>query len=373
MKTPAMNPCPEDPSAAASAMAILAERCNVLPGMGTSCAQFLHTPVAASRYDGTDYRKTETKLNRFAMAGPLLALAASATQAQAVASHEIPMEMYRDHPTVQVRIGQEESPLRFVVDTAAGVTVLDSDATHRLGLADAAAESVAVSGATDAAAQIRRTREADWRIGGLELRLSAMHTGLAHLAGGGDGPRIDGILGNDVLREWDMVLSIPAARMLLSPPRTLPDAPHCQVNALPDRPEPMAGFGFIELRMGDQGVPVIAVVDTGAAQTVLNVAAAEALGLAMDGSDDRVRVREKGTRGLGAAVADTWLYTLPVLRSNGWEHPPFEVRISALSIFSVLGLDSRPALILGADALLDSELAMAAQASRICLKRADAR
>lgn len=315
----------------------------------------------------------KTTLNLTSMAGPLLAFAAAATQAHAAAPNEIPLAMYRDHPTVQVRIGQDELPLRFVVDTAAGATVLDSDATHRLGLDDAEAEAVAVSGATDAAAQIRRTREADWRIGGLEFRLSAMQTGLAHLAGGGDGPRIDGILGNDVLREWDMVLSIPAARMLLSEPGTLPDAPHCQANALPDRPAPMAGFGFIELRMGDQGVPVIAVVDTGAAQTVLNVAAAEALGLDLDGSDERVRVREKGTRGLGTAVAETWLYNLPVLRSNGWEHPPFEVRISALSIFKVLGLDTRPALILGADALLDSELAMAAQAARICLKPADGR
>lgn len=297
-----------------------------------------------------------------------LLLAAGSTQAAAPSTHLVPLSMHRGHPVVDVRIGGQAAPLRFVVDTAAGATVVDSDVVHRLGLEDNTADAIAVNGATDAAAQIRATRESEWRIGDLSLRLSAMHTRLGHLTGG-DGPRIDGILGNDVLRRWDMVMDIDAGRLQLAPAGSLADAPACQANALPDRPAPMAGFGFIELRMGEAQVPVVAVVDTGAAQTVLNLAAAQALGLRTDGSDPRVRVREKGTRGLGAAVADTWLTTLPSLRSATWQHPPFEVRISDLSIFKALGLEARPALILGADALLETELGVAANATRICLRR----
>jgi len=297
-----------------------------------------------------------------------LLLAAGNAQAAVPSVRAVPLSMHRGHPVVDVRIGDQAAPLRFVVDTAAGATVVDSDVVRRLGLEDDAADAIAVNGATDAAAQIRATREAEWRIGDLSLRLSAMHTGLGHLAGG-DGPRIDGILGNDVLRRYDMTMAIDAGRLALAPAGSLAETSACQANALPGRSAPMAGFGFIELHMGEDRVPVVAVVDTGAAQTVLNLAAAQALGLRTDGSDPRVRVREKGTRGLGAAVADTWLTTLPSLQSGTWQHPPFEVRISALSIFKALGLDARPALILGADALLDTELTVAANATRICLRR----
>jgi len=113
----------------------------------------------------------------------------------------------------------------------------------------------------------------------------------------------------------------------------------------------------------------IGVVDTGAAQTILNNAAASALGLHTDGRDARVRARSKGSEGLGGKPTPTWLYTLPALASAGWQHPAVEVRISELPVFRAIGLDQRPAVILGADVMQGGQVDISAGAERICLQR----
>lgn len=112
----------------------------------------------------------------------------------------------------------------------------------------------------------------------------------------------------------------------------------------------------------------IAVVDTGAAQTVLNAAAAAALGIRTDGTDPRVKVREKGTSGLGGQAHPTWLHVLPAMAGSNWLHTAMEVSISDLPVFKTLGLDRRPALILGANAMHGAKIDLTAGAKRICLQ-----
>jgi len=295
---------------------------------------------------------------------------AAPAQADAPTTHALPMWMQSGHPTVAVHLGDSVEPLHFVLDSAASATVIDQATARRLGLDDAAAEGVAVEGAADSSAILKRTRTTAWRVGTLQFQAAAMQTDLSRL-GGGRG--IDGILGNDVTDRFDMTFDIPGQRVQLQPAGTLAhrrgDAA-CQPNALPQRDSSMTRFGFVNLQLGAEAVDAVAVVDTGAAQTVLNTAAASALGLRTDGSDTRLRVREKGTRGLGERVMQTWLYTLPALRMGSWQHAPLEVRISELPVFGSLGLKARPALILGADALRGSQLQVGGGAQWICLRGA---
>ena len=65
----------------------------------------------------------------------------------------------------------------------------------------------------------------------------------------------------------------------------------------------------------------------------------------------------------------TWLYTLPGMTGSGWQHPAMEVRISELPVFKAIGLEQRPALILGADAMRGSQVDISAGAARICMRR----
>lgn len=294
---------------------------------------------------------------------PVPALASDAPQ------HVLPMWMQSGHPAVAVSLDGRAEPLRFVVDSAAGATLVDARVVRRYGLEDADAAVSQAQGASAKSARLQRMRSTSWQLGSWQLQASGMQVDLSSLAKDDD-PAIDGLIGNDLTGRWDSRWDFGRHQLALWTPGQLSlDGPGCQSNALPDRTEGLHHFGFITLSLGTPGVEAIAVVDTGAAQTILNAEAARALGLRTDGSDTRVRVREKGTVGLGGGKQATWLYTLPGMTGSGWQHPSMEVRISELPVFKAIGLEARPALILGADAMRGGQVDIGASADRICLRR----
>ena len=299
---------------------------------------------------------------------PLLALPLPALAGDAP-EHVLPMWMQGGHPAVAVSLDGRAEPLRFVVDSAAGATLVDDRVARRYGLEDADAAVSHSQGASAKAAQLRRMRTTSWRLGSWQLQASGVQADLSSLAKD-DEAVIDGLVGNDLTGRWDTRWDFGRNELALwTPGRLALDGNGCQANALPDRKAGLRHFGFITVALGDAGVEAIAVVDTGAAQTVLNAEAARALGVRTDGSDQRVRVRGKGTEGLGGGRQATWLYTLPSMTSAGWRHPPMEVRISELPVFKAIGLEARPALILGADAMRGGQVDIGAGAARICLRR----
>lgn len=303
----------------------------------------------------------------------LLPLSAAAALATAPATtmapaHVLPMWMQGNHPAVAVNLDGRVEPLRFVVDSAAGATLVDDRIARRYGLEDSTAVTTSAQGASSSAAQLRRLRSTWWQLGGLRYEASAVQAKLEGLPKGDD-PAIDGIIGNDVTSRWDTRWDFVNGTLALYLPGALGKGAACQANALPARQGGLRNFAFISVQLGSPGIKAMAVVDTGAAQTVLNMAAARALGLRTDGSDARVRLRAEGTQGLGGQPQSTWLYELAAMSSQGWQHPGMEVRISALSVFKSIGLEDHPALILGADAMLDGQVDISAGADRICLHR----
>ena len=278
------------------------------------------------------------------------------------------MWMQGGHPAVAVSLDGRAEPLRFVVDSAAGATLVDARVVRRYGLDDAQAAVSQAQGASANAARMQRMRTA-WQLGSWQLNASGMQVDLSSLAKDDD-PAIDGLIGNDLTGRWDTRWDFGREQLALwTPGRLNLEGPGCQANALPGRSAGLRQFGFIMLTLGTPGVEAVAVVDTGAAQTVLNAEAARALGLRTDGSDARVRLRAKGTEGLGGGAQATWLYTLPGMNGGGWQHPSMEVRISELPVFKAIGLEARPALILGADAMRGGQVDIGAGAARICLRR----
>lgn len=299
---------------------------------------------------------------------PILLAASLPAAASNAPEHVLPMWMQGDHPAVAVSLGDSAEPLRFVVDSAAGATVVDGRVARRHGLEDTDAAVSHAHGASAAATQLRETRSTTWRLGSWQLQASAMQADLSSL-GRDDDPAVDGLIGNDLTGRWDTRWDFGRNQLALWTPGRLDlDGPGCQANALPDRGDELGHFGFITLALGETGVEAIAVVDTGAAQTVLNFEAARALGLHTDGSDARVRASEKGIAGLGGGKQTSWLYTLPGMAGSGWQHPSMEVRISELPVFKAISLDARPALILGADAMRGGQVDIGAGAGRICLR-----
>ncbi|MEM8599855.1 MAG: aspartyl protease family protein, partial [Bacteroidota bacterium] len=97
------------------------------------------------------------------------------------------------------------------------------------------------------------------------------------------------------------------------------------------------------------GAPVTAIVDTGAGRSVFNTAAAALEGATTD--SEGVQRQDEGTRGLGDAVTETYLYTFENFAVEAVRFEPREVRIADLPVFGALGLAEEPAIILGNDVI----------------------
>lgn len=307
----------------------------------------------------------------------VLALSAALTPSFAVAItparaddvHLVPLSMHGRYPSTTVLLGDHPEPLRFVVDSGSSATLVDSARARALGLVREDGEIASATGASDAGAVLQRLEITQWKIGSMTLRAGAMQTDLSRIGGTGGKP-IDGIVGNDITSRYDSRFDFKAWELQLHPAGKLARDANCVVNAMPQRPHVLRNFGFVPMQIGTPAVEVVAIIDTGAAQSVLNAAAAEALGLRTDGTDARVRESATGTRGLGGQAATrTWLYTTPGMRMGEWRRDAMDVRISALPVFKVLGLEEKPALVLGIDALQGSQLDILARAERVCLRR----
>lgn len=292
-------------------------------------------------------------------------VAAGQPQAQAAGSiFQTPLAFPRKHPVVEVRVNG--TPLRFVVDTAAGATVVDQAMAARLGLATDAAEQRTVEGASGGAA-FAMVKAERIEVGGAERRdMGVILADMSRIAAG-----YDGILGNDFLRHYAVLLDVPGGMLKFADSDIFaPTGADCLTSPVADPRPDVAGFSFVPAALADAGsgrrAEVVAVVDSGASQTIMNWHAARGLGLVL--GDARLRLREAGTPGFAAdrKAAETYLFTLDRFTAGGWSVAGAEVRIADLPVFKAVGLDDRPALILGADFLRQRPVAIGKGASRVC-------
>lgn len=289
-------------------------------------------------------------------------------------AEEIPLR-YDVHPYVSVRLDGLERDLAFIVDSAAGATVVDREiARQHAPERFESLQAVHVSGASSTSSQgvldIKGIH-----LGQRVLGTTAVVTDMK--AFWRDGFEPAGILGNDLLRRFDVRFDVAKGRLQLVEPASQPlwfENGDCQRNRnghLPsDNRASLEGFLFVDLmvpsiRAPHSPVSVRAVVDTGAAQTILNWSAAKAIGI--DSQTPGLLVRAKGTVGLGAGNTKTHELTLPQLAFNAQSVKDVRVRISDLPVFKVLGLEHQPAAIFGIDVLKQWPFAMSASAERFCV------
>ncbi|MEM6782291.1 MAG: retropepsin-like aspartic protease [Bacteroidota bacterium] len=245
---------------------------------------------------------------------------------------------------VPVRIGALDS-LLFILDTAASASVLSPDTRDALGFTEddgGIAQVLGASGPTeyqllelDALTVGTRTVRT-LRVAVIDLeRFRQSEIPYA------------GILGNDVLRQFDVEYNWPESRLGLYEKGTLPEV---RLNDF--TPVPFAGGGFggfvsFDAALADASARVI--VDTGAGTSVFNAAAA-ALEGAIPGTEG-VQRQDEATRGLGDEETETYRYTFSDFGVGDVMFEPREVRIADLPVFRVLGLSDQPAVILGNDVL----------------------
>ena len=160
-----------------------------------------------------------------------------------------------------------------------------------------------------------------------------------------DGYRaFDGVLGADVLRRFDVLISAPTGRLVLFAPGSGPGAgADLQVDAigLSRRNGPL-----VRHVVGINGVRITAILDSGSRRLVLNGPAARRAGV-----DPLPDSEERGSPGVGTQETLQRRATLDRLSIGSVELRDLPVHVADLPVFAAVGLGSVPTVLLGAPAL----------------------
>ena len=283
---------------------------------------------------------------------------------------EAPLEYDGVYAVTPVGAGPRRS-LRFVVDLAASVSAISPSTRDALGAAVRPADSATVIGGVG-----RGTHEAvvldSLRVGSLmrrNVRVLVLPE-LERFQRAGARPYA-GILGQDVLWDFDVEVDLPARRLRLYPRRP-PGAgrqPTPGLAALTCTSRLPADSGWLVFAAALDGRPVLAILDTGAPTTIVNWVAARAAGLGH--RSPGVRRHGAGTRGVAATAAvETYTADGLALAVAGSPLSPGPVRIADLPLLDLLGVGSRPTMILGVDRLRDRALLVSHSTREVCFATA---
>ncbi len=176
----------------------------------------------------------------------------------------------------------------------------------------------------------------------------------------------DGILGNDVLRRHAVTIDLPGGTMTLADSdRPAGRWTDCRANALgATRPEAQAGFAGAHMSLPG-GATALAIIDSGAARTVLNWPAASAAGLSKDRPGVTPGPASGGFNGSGGTLYSN--ATISGLSLGGVSLSPFAGRIGDLAVFKSFDLEQRAGIILGIDVLKQRPFGIARGAAQFCI------
>ncbi|PWE17416.1 hypothetical protein DDZ18_06965 [Marinicauda salina] len=242
----------------------------------------------------------------------------------------------------------------FILDTAAGRSVISADLRAGLELAPEDIDQLEVQGATGSTT-LEVVTLPGLSLGGLvHDDVSAVVADLGAFRAY-DGRRVEGILGVDILSRYDVAIDVPGATVTLFQG----PASHAELGVVEDGLAFHSGVqpGFVQFNATLEGEPVAAVLDSAARVGTLNWRAAGLAGLSAD--SDAVTVRDGGSRGIDGRGAES--YTAPV---NGIClgprcYPAMDVKIADLPVFEVLGIAGAPAMLVGAAFMADCPVLIA--------------
>ncbi len=260
----------------------------------------------------------------------------------------------RGFPIVEVALNGE-GPFPMVLDTGAGLTTVTTGVRDELNLVNMGRmpHPVQVAGGSETVDL--------YMLGFVELGGERAPAPITIIL---DAPmryvrEARGILGMNVLSRFALDLDQPNRRVILRAPGELPREGEGWTALKTDARADY--FLIVDADLGD-GVTAKAVIDTGANETILNAALAEALGV-VEGAPG---VSAGGIRLVGAKSLKAKLKQVDL---GGVRWTGLGVQAADLPLFKALELDDRPALILGNDALKQVRLFVDYKGGRIFLTR----
>ncbi|OGT54947.1 MAG: hypothetical protein A3E01_11740 [Gammaproteobacteria bacterium RIFCSPHIGHO2_12_FULL_63_22] len=271
------------------------------------------------------------------------AMTAEQPVAVAAASAMQPLEILPSgHPVVQVSV-DGSAPKRFVIDTAASsTTIMPKLRTEMPGLITKLSD-IPLNGAAGRS-DVETTVVGQVQVAGHVFRSPEL---MLLPPGPTDHLGVDGILGADIIADFAVELDMPGGRWRMTP--------KLEVGML-DGLTSSVPFTLDDMRAPRltvrlNGVEVPAILDTGARGTIINWAAAKAIGLSPDspGLAKASDIKGATNHATASVQASVDVLTIGEARVEGRK-----VRIADLSVFKVLGFTlEQPAVILGIDMFAD--------------------
>lgn len=246
------------------------------------------------------------------------------------------------HPVVQVSV-DGSAPKRFVIDTAASsTTIMPKLRTEMPGLITKLSD-IPLNGAAGRS-DVETTVVGQVQVAGHVFRSPEL---MLLPPGPTDHLGVDGILGADIIADFAVELDMPGGRWRMTP--------KLEVGML-DGLTSSVPFTLDDMRAPRltvrlNGVEVPAILDTGARGTIINWAAAKAIGLSPDspGLAKASDIKGATNHATASVQASVDVLTIGEARVEGRK-----VRIADLSVFKVLGFTlEQPAVILGIDMFAD--------------------
>ena len=213
----------------------------------------------------------------------LLGACAAAAPEQCVVDRvtEVPVAMTRDFALVPARLDGHDAHL--LLDTGAGVTMLSDDIADRLALMPEdrlfPSRVQGVGGVT----LTRRLIVDTFEVGGIDLGKQSIMTTERGLFRHFDPPP-DGIIGGDFLSQFDVDIDLPEKRLGLYRAHACraPFAPPWPGFTLYRLPARLTDGGQFLIDVAVDGVPLVAMLDSGAQETAINARAMSKLGLTVN-------------------------------------------------------------------------------------------
>src|SRR3990167_7765920 len=271
------------------------------------------------------------------------AMTAEQPVAVAAASAMQPLEILPSgHPVVQVSV-DGSAPKRFFIDTAASSTTIMPKLRTQMPRLITKLSDIPLNGAAGRS-DVETTVVGQVQVAGHVFRSPEL---MLLPPGPTDHLGVDGILGADIIADFAVELDMPGGRWRMTP--------KLEVGML-DGLTSSVPFTLDDMRAPRltvrlNGVEVPAILDTGARGTIINWAAAKAIGLSPDspGLAKASDIKGATNHATASVQASVDVLTIGEARVEGRK-----VRIADLSVFKVLGFTlEQPAVILGIDMFAD--------------------
>ncbi len=277
---------------------------------------------------------------------------------------EVSIQLTRTgHLLVPVMLDDEELP--FLLDTAAGRSIITPETCERLKTKPTNKRQMRVEGAGGTVnaslvdiGNFRVGRYQRKQMSAVVLDLKPMQVQI--------GQPFAGILGMDFLKNYNVRVDLEAKKMRLYACDEGGDIGALLGDADLERVQFKAQHGgLIMVTVRLDGAALTGLLDTGASRTIMNWRAAQAAGVTRKTKG----VHKQTARYLGVDKnpVDLFRYEFKQLEFGSSRYSPANIGIADLPVFETLGFKDQPAMIIGADFLKDRVLFIAHSTGHVYL------